>query len=308
MKSLSIISALCIIMLATSCGAVGDNSPAIAAVNGRDIRRAEFEHFLALKMGEFNTSDMPDSLRSEMLDEYIIRQLVLDEAARAGVKLGDNELEQTIQTNPQMKTTASSSEAREELANDLIVEKYYRQVVLRDVRISTEEVQNYIAQNEARLVEKSGFYVREIRVRSREQAEALRREAVEGNKDFASLARQHSDAPNSEQGGLARYEEANLPDFLEKAIEPLKVGEISPVIQSTFGYHIFLLERRIQPRQEGERRPQIDERRAQLREELVSRRNQQAVDEAHQRLISSARIEIKDAALGFTYTGRLRHN
>lgn len=279
----------------------------VASVNGRDIRRAQFERFLALKMGEFNASDMPDALRSEMLDEYLTRQLVLDDAARAGVKLSDNELEQAIQTNPQMKTTAASSDTREELTNDLIVEKYYRQVVLRDVRVSPEEVQNYIAQNEARMVEKPGFYVREIRVRSREEAEALRREAVEGHKDFASLARQHSDAPNSEQGGLARYEEANLPDFLEKAIEPLKTGEISPVIQSTFGYHIFMLERRLQPRAEGERRP-MDERRAQLREEFLSRRNQQAVDEAHKRLVASARIDIKDAALGFTYTGRLRHN
>lgn len=284
-----------------------DSSPMIASVNGRDMRRAEFERFLALKMGEFNTSDMPDAIRSEMLDQYIIRQLVLDDAARAGVKLSDNELEQAIQTNPQMKTTAAASDTREELTNDLIVEKYYRQVVLRDVRVSPEEVQNYIAQNEARFVEKPGFYVREIRVRSREEAEALRREAVEGNKDFASLARQHSDAPNSEQGGLARYEEANLPDFLEKAIEPLKPGEISPVIQSTFGYHIFILERRLMPRTEGERRP-VDERLAQLREEFLSRRNQQAVDEAHGRLVSSARIEIKDASLGFTYTGRLRHN
>lgn len=295
----------CLMILAACRGK--DGSPPIASINGREIRRVEFERFLALKMGEFSASDMPDALRSEMLDEYIIRQLVLDDAARAGVKLGDNELEQAIQTNPQMKTAAASSDTREELTNDLIVEKYYRQIVLRDVRVSPEEIQNYIAQNEARMVEKPGFYVREIRVRSREEAEALRREAVEGNKDFASLARQHSDAPNSEQGGLARYEEANLPDFLEKAIEPLKPGDISPVIQSTFGYHIFMLERRLQPRAEGERRP-ADERRAQLREEFLSRRNQQAVDEAHQRLVSSARIEIKDPSLGFTYTGRLRHN
>ncbi len=292
-------------MLAACSGA--DQSPVIAEVNGREIHSVEFERFLALKVGEFNTSGMPDALRSEMMDEYIVRQLVLDEAARVGVKIGDNELEQAIQANPQMKTAAAASDTREELTRDLIVEKYYRQIVLRDVRVSPEEVQTYIAQNKSQLAERPAFYVREIRVRSREEAETLRREAVEGNKDFASLARQHSDAPNSEQGGLARYEEANLPDFLEKAIEPLKPGDISPVIQSTFGYHIFMLERRLQPRAEGERR-QPDDRRAQLREEFLSRRNQQAVDEAHERLISSARIEIKDAALGFTYTGRLRHN
>jgi parvulin-like peptidyl-prolyl isomerase len=286
-----------------------NSSPAIASINGREISRAEFERFLALKMGEFNDASMLDSIRSQMLDEYIIRRLVLEEAGRAGIALAGGEMDQLVQENPQMKSAAASAETREELANDLLIEKYYRQVVLRDVRVSSEEIQNHIAQNEARLDERPGFYVREIRVRSRQEAEALRREVTEGHKDFAALARQRSDAPNSEQGGLARYEEGSLPDFLEKAIEPLRPGDISPVIESGFGFHFFLLERRIQPRQEGERRPQIDERRAQLVEELLARRNQQAVDETHDRLIASARIVIKDqSALGFTYTGRLRHN
>ena len=61
-----------------------ERSPVIATVNGSEIRRDDFERFLALKMGEFNLSGVPDSLRSEMLDEYIRRRLVLDEAARAG--------------------------------------------------------------------------------------------------------------------------------------------------------------------------------------------------------------------------------
>jgi parvulin-like peptidyl-prolyl isomerase len=292
--------------LVYGCG--GDRSPVIANVNGQEVRLSEFDRFIALRVGEFKPAEANDSLRSQMLDEYLVRRIVLDEAARAGLAVTEAEVEQTAQKNPRMKSTAATAETREELINDLLVEKYYRQVLLRDVRVPAEEIQQYLQENQARLLDRPGFYVREIRVQSREQAERLRREVTEGNRDFAAVARLHSDAPGAEQGGQALYNEGQLPAVLEKAIQPLRPGDVSLVIESNFGFHIFKLERRIQPHAESERRQPPDERRAQLAEEFIARRNQQALDEALVRLVSSARVKINDSALGFTYTGRLRHN
>jgi len=290
-----------------ACGK-GDRSPVIVEMNGQEISLAEFEQFLALKMGELNTS-ISDELRSQMLDEYITRKLLLNAAARAGLEMTDTEIEQVAQENPQVKSSAATADAREEMTNDLLIEKYYRQVVLKEVRVSPEEIQAYISENQARLVEKPGYYVREIRVQSREEAERLRGEVTESKKDFATLARQHSDAPNAEQGGLARYEEEYMPDFLKRAVQNLRPGDVTSVIQSNFGFHIFQLDRRIQPRPEDERRPQYDEVSAQVAEELTARKNQRAVDEAIDRLIADATIRIHDTSkLGFTYTGRLRQN
>jgi parvulin-like peptidyl-prolyl isomerase len=95
---------------------------------------------------------------------------------------------------------------------------------------------------------------------------------------------------------------------LEKPVRQLKPGDVSPVIESNYGFHIFKMEQRIQPHGIEERRSQLDDRRAQLREELIARKNQQAVDIAVERLTSGSQIKINDAALGFTYAGRLRHN
>ena len=117
-----------------------------------------------------------------------------------------------------------------------------------------------------------------------------------------------SDAPNAEQGGLARYDEGQLPDILERAIKPLNPGDVSQVVQSSYGFHIFKLDRRVQPHPIDERRSQLDDRRAQLTQELVARKNQQAVDLALERLASGADIKINDSTLGFTYTGQLGHN
>jgi parvulin-like peptidyl-prolyl isomerase len=290
------------------CGGARARPPVIASVNGGEIRRADFEQFLLLKLGEFTSADTPDALRSQMLDEYIRRRLALDEAARAGLSVNDAEVEQAAQENPQARSAAASAGAREELARDLLIEKYYRQVLLRDVRVSPEEVQQYIEQNQSRLTDRPGFYVREIRVQSQSEAERLRGEVTEGRRDFAAIARTHSDGPNVEQGGLARYDEGQLPDILERAIKPLRPGDVSPVVQSSYGFHIFKLERRVQPHPADDRRSQLDERRAQLAQELVARKNQQAVDAALERLTSAADIKINDSTLGFTYTGQLRHN
>jgi len=118
----------------------------------------------------------------------------------------------------------------------------------------------------------------------------------------------HSDAPNAEQNGLTRYDEGQLPDLLEKAVQQLQPGDVSPVIESNYGFHMFKLEQRIQPHAPEERRSQLDDRRAQLTEELIARKNQQAVDKAIDLLISQSKIQIASSALGFPYTGRLRHN
>jgi parvulin-like peptidyl-prolyl isomerase len=299
---------LCLMAAAAGCRADGGGSPAIAKVNNQDVSRAEFDRFLALKLGEFNSPETPDSIRSQMLDEYIRRRVVLDEAARAGLTVTDAEVEQAARENPQMRSKAASAGSREEVARDLLAQKYYRQVVLRDFRVSNDEIQQYVDENSSRLADRLGYYVREIRVQSRDQAEALRREVTEGRRDFASLARLHSDAPNAGQGGLARYDEGQLPDVLERAVRPLRPGEVSAVTESNFGYHIFKLERRVEPRPPDDRRPTTDDRRAALIEEFVARKNQEAVDAAVERLMSAARVQINGPALGFAYRGQLKRD
>lgn len=299
---------LLVVAMAASCRKPGNRSPVIVNLNGHDIHRDEFERFLSSEMSELNPADTPDSVRSQMLDEYIKRRLVLDEAERIGLSTTAAEIDQAVEQNPQLKPAAGNALGREDLARDLLIEKYYRQVALPGVRVSAEEVQQYIEKNQSRLTGRPGFLVREIRVQSREEADRLRREVTEGRRDFAAVAKLHSDTPNSDPNGLARYDEGQLPDILEKAVQQLGPGDVSPVIESNYGFHIFKLEQRVLPHAIEERRSQLDDRRAQLADELVARKNQQAVDNVIARLRENARIKIEPAALGFTYTGELGHN
>jgi len=304
----ALVSVFAVWALLGGCRTSGDHSPVIARLNALEIHRDEFEQFLASKMGDIGAGDVSDSIRSQMLDEYFKRRLVLGEAARLGLSVTAAEFEQSAQDNPQLKPSVATAAYREEMARDLLVEKYYRQIAQRDVRVSPEEIQQYIEKNQSRLTDRPGFLVREIRVQSKEEADRLHQQVTEGRRDFASVARLHSDAPNAEQNGLTRYDEGQLPDVLEKAVQQLRPGDVSPVIESNYGFHMFKLEQRILPHAPEERRSQLDDRRAQLTEELIARKNQQAVDKEIERLTSEAKIQITDSALGFPYTGQLRHN
>ena len=73
----------------------------------------------------------------------------------------------------------------------------------------------------------------------RKRAEGLRRQVTPAN--FAAMARQHTMDPGSkDKGGLyAGFAPGTMVAPFEKALLALKPGEISPVVQTDFGYHIL---------------------------------------------------------------------
>lgn len=308
-RAIDFLPLICTVCMMWGCASGGRaRSPVIAEANGIQITKESFESFLSLKIGDLSSAEAPESVRSQMLDEYIKRRLVLEEATRAGLSVTESELDQAASDGSQFRPGGSAGIARAEYANDILIAKYYHQVVTAELKLSTDEVQRYLNENSARLIDRPTFDVREIRVESSKQAEQLRKQILEKKLEFTDAARLHSQAPSAEQGGFARYSEGQLPELLESALRRLRPGDISPVVQSSFGFHIFKLEGRVQPAVGRERRSTINETESKLIEELIGRKNQEAVDREVERIISSATIVIRDSDLGFTYAGRLRHN
>ncbi len=296
------------LLVCAGCRKKTDNSPVIASVNGAEVQLSEFSRFIASRLGELSNDEMTDALRSQMLDELLVRRVVVGAAEQARLDITDTEIAQAAQDDPHKKSSITDEEGRKDLANDLLIEKYYKQILLKEVRVTPEEIEAYIEKNKDRLTDKPGFYVREIRVQSREEAERIRNEAVEGKSDFVDLVRKFSQGAHAEQGGLTHYDEGQMPAVLESAIRPLRPGDISQVVQSNYGFHIFKLEQRTQVYAPETRRSVLDKRRDMLGEELISRRNQEAVDAAINQLVGAAKVKINPSALGFTYSGRFRQN
>jgi protein-disulfide isomerase len=74
-------------------------------------------------------------------------------------------------------------------------------------------------------------------------AESLVLRLAKERSDFGELAHEKSDCPSAAQGGeLGRITRGDLVPEFENALFALKVGEISAVVETPFGYHIILRE------------------------------------------------------------------
>ena len=93
------------------------------------------------------------------------------------------------------------------------------------------------------------------------QLEAWSEEIRAGKRTIEDLAKEHSEDPGvGSYGGL--YENFSLDKFVPEfsaAIKALKVGELSPVVLTKFGYHLIQLESR-----SAERVPSFDDVKGQL--------------------------------------------
>ncbi|HEU0185953.1 MAG TPA: peptidyl-prolyl cis-trans isomerase [Blastocatellia bacterium] len=288
-----------------------DGSPVVAEINGRGARKAAFERFLKSRLSDFidqsgQVQEDVDRQRSELLDEFIKRQLIIQEAVKNDIKPTDDEIRSELeeqhrqastQGEEQNQAVLDTSERRVEIYNDLSMRKYQAEVLkLKDVSVTPQEIEEYYKQNTERYQGKGGFLVREIRVSREDLAQKLYRQALAKPADFAVLARDNSESPTKINGGEMEYETKSLPQVLEQAITPLKVGAISRVVQSNYGYHIFKLERRVEP-------VPLDKARKEIEDKLKGEKNQSLIENLDKRLQADAKIKIYRDRLGFNYVG-----
>ncbi len=87
----------------------------------------------------------------------------------------------------------------------------------------------------------------EEKAKARAQIEQLRQRIVDKGESFAELAKKYSDDPGSGmQGGDLGWQKRGVfvPEF-EAAVYKLEPGQISPVVETEFGFHVIqLIERR----------------------------------------------------------------
>ncbi len=294
-------------------GSSEDTSPVIAVINGTSAHRAAFERFVKSRLSDFadrseQNQAESDQQRSQLLDEFIRRQLIVQEAINNNIEPTDDEIrraleEQHKQTNAQGSdqnlVTLESGERRVEIFNDLLMFKYQTEVLkLKEAKVTPQEVEDYYNRNAERYQGRSGFLVREIRVTDEAQAQKLYRQALAKPADFAVLAKENSESPTAVNGGLMDYEAQRLPQVLEQAITPLKVGTISRVVKSNYGFHIFKLEQRAEPMP-------LEKARKEIEDKLLSEKNQALIDDLNKRLLANAKISIHRDRLGFNYVGSL---
>jgi len=191
---------------------------ALATVNGTDIT---IGHVIALR-GRLpqQYQELPD----EVLLNGIVEQLIQHTVLRDAIK---DQLDKRT-------TLGLENEARAFLASEMLARISERDVAEEDIQAAYNE------QYDAAIPD-SEFDASHILVASREEAIALIA-LLEDGADFGALATEHSTGPSGKSGGsLGWFGKGQMVKPFEDAVLDLAVGEISPPVETQFGWHIVRL-------------------------------------------------------------------
>ncbi len=201
-----------------------------------------------------------DELIEQIQEQLIIQELQLQRGEDFGIRISDGELNQTFlqiaanngvtleQFIQDYEASGQNYEKlREEIRKDMIIQRVQRGIVSNSINITTQEIQGFLATDEAISQLSPELLVRQIQVGSLEVAENLLSQINNGI-DFASLVENNSINQNKSQGGLMPWRKINeMPSVFADAIRNQPLGYISNPIRTGSGYHLLKLEEKRGP-------------------------------------------------------------
>ena len=206
-----------------------------------------------------------------MLEEQVLERLIIEEiqmqiAERAGIKISDGELNETLSGIASQNSLsleefrknlesqgASYRDFRDTVRKELIIQRVQRGKVGGRVEISEQELENFINSEEGRTKLAEQYNVQQILIAVKSgsvdsEIEAIKGEALkilQRNRDgesFTKLAQTYSSDQNAlEGGGLGWRTAAELPTLFANLVSELKIGETSEPIRSGAGFHLIHL-------------------------------------------------------------------
>ena len=198
----------------------------------------------------------------EVLQEQVVERLIIDElqlqmANRAGIRISDSELNETITriaANNGMDLEefisimandgASYEDLREGVREEMIIQRIQRGRVGSEINITEKEFAAYLATDESLINLEPELLVRQILVSTLGEAESALIKLNEG-KDFAELASEISTSGNASSGGLMPWRKAaDMPKLFSDAINFKEVGYTTPPLESGSGYHVLKLDQK----------------------------------------------------------------
>ena len=240
----------------------------VAVVNEDVIMKSELENKIYTineKMKEQGANAPPESiLKRQVLNNLIQNRIQLQLAAMIGIKVNDENLNQTISniaaesqiTLEQFREILEKDgynyeQFREDVRNQITLTQLRKRQVTNRIIVSEKEIDNFLTNDNSQ-----GIFQTEIRLshilfslsetatedeitQTEQMASEVRDELLMGA-DFAKIASTVSDSGNAKAGGDLGWRKIDtIPTLFTDYIPNMKVGDISELIRSPSGFHII---------------------------------------------------------------------
>ena len=248
----------------------------VAVVNEDVITRQELGDAVKTAVGRLQQQgvQLPDqrSLENQVLESVVMKHIQLQHAKEVGLAVGESELDETIQriaadnklSLPEFhavleKDGISYNKFRDEIRDEMIMARLKEREVKHQVNVTEGEVDNYLQTQKSTSEGQDEYRLAHIlilvpentapsQVQQRAERAKLASDKLQQGMDFSQVAAEFSDAADAKTGGIIEWRPVTQmgPTFAE-LLEPLQPGDVTPVVQSPSGFHIFkLLGRRAQ--------------------------------------------------------------
>ena len=240
-----------------------------AVVNGAAITTEEFngEALLVqrtvLGMGKPLTCAQIASVQKEVIESLIRREILHQESRKAGINIDKNDITKEIDIlkkqflsdaeykNELIRRNLSEDTLRAQLERGLLIQKYVEQQFFKKVKVTDADVMTYYESHLSALKQPLQVRVSHILIQTDSKSEPSRKQEarrkaeqilkdLKDGKDFKTIAREQSDGPTRTSGGdLGYIRMGQLEKQFESVVFNLKADEISDIIETNYGFHLF---------------------------------------------------------------------
>jgi len=250
----------------------GENNMVLVTVNDVKITKGEVESKIEAMLGPQGKMMSPEKLSKiydqmdrRILDSMIVETLLEKAIEEQGIMVTDEDVEKVVKN---LKTTLPSDVKFEEyLKNIGLEEKDLRQSLNKNMRIKKlleqqvadikasddEEIKTFYSANPDKFQVPENIEVRHIliavkpddenkaKAEKMKKIEKIRQQLVDKKgENFEMIAAEVSDCPSKTKGGkLGVMARGQAVKAFEDAAFSQKVGEIGPIVETSFGYHVI---------------------------------------------------------------------
>lgn len=291
----------------------------VAVVNDEVITQSELDFFLRPFYEQFQNTYKGEELlfklteaRRNLLNQLIEDKLVYQEAKRKEIQVNEQEIDEEV-NNFKKRFKSEGDFTRLTTAQGMTLtklrERYRQQIASRRIHfievrsrvlVSPKEIEDYYQENISQFNQAETVKLRSLTIRkapdktgkqdddAKAKADQILADLKKGA-DFGKVAEAHSEDHHAANGGdLGYVGRGDLARTIDEVVFALKPGDLSPVIETEIGYHIF----KVEDRKEGKKRT-LDESRKEIQEILFRKNTQKRFQEWMKELKSKAYISIR---------------
>ncbi len=245
----------------------------VAEVNGEPIYLEDVQEIWDT-LPEVYRIQFPGGIQ-DILEQLIRETLLVQQAQKLGLENDPVILEQL-----------------EQIKRQLLVTELIKREIVDKVQVSDEEIEKEYTSNPSLYTEPEQVKAKHIMTSTKEKADEVLQELQSG-RPFEEVAKEKSESPDAQQGGEMGYlKKGDLDPNLEKVLFDLAPGKFSDVVETSYGFHIFLVEEHLKPRLK-----EVEEVKDEISNRLLPRKQQEAFEKFIEDLKNQSEIVIVEENL-----------